>query len=206
MQVPKHSHALRVLLFCVTLSLAMVRPALPQQVKDAVHADNSDLTKLYEVDQSERTGPNIDWTALYYHDIERRAKVQQMLNEGAVQTAADYYHAAMVFQHGQTPDDYLLAHLLAVTAISKGSKEARWLSAATMDRYLRSIWQPQVYGTQYSRSSNKEAWSHQAINEHLVSDSMRAGLCVVPLGKQRDAQTSKDKDAMPASTGLQPGE
>ena len=106
-------------------------------------ADNSKLTELYAIDQAARQAKNIDWTKLSSEDEKRRQEVHRMLASGEVRTGADYWHAAMVYQHGTTPDDYLLAHVLAVDAISLGSKEARWLSAATLDRYLRAIWQPQ---------------------------------------------------------------
>ena len=164
---------------------------------------NTELNQLFKVDQSEREGANVDWTALYRHDIERRVRLHAMLAKGKVQTATDYYHAAMIYQHGQTPDDYLLAHVLAVTAISKGSRDARWLAAATMDRYLRSIWQPQVYGTQFSRSSDKEPWSHESINEHLLSDSMRSALCVVSLAKQKEELARAGTEGMPGRTSVE---
>jgi hypothetical protein len=165
--------------------------------------ENPELTHMYELDQSEREGTNVDWTALYRHDIERRAHLKSLLEGGKVQSAGDYFHAAMIYQHGQTPDDYLLAHLLAVTAISKGSKDARWLSAATMDRYLRSIWQPQVYGTQASRSSDKEPWSHDTMNEKLVSDSMRSAVCVVSLSKQKEDFAKAGANGMPGRSSIE---
>jgi hypothetical protein len=161
-------------------------------------SDNSELTQMYALDQSEREGANVDWTALYHHDVERRAHLKVLLEGGKVQSAGDYFHAAMIYQHGQTPDDYLLAHLLAVTAISKGSQDARWLSAATMDRYLRSIWQPQS-----SRSSDKEPWSHDPMNEKLVSDSMRSALCVVPLSKQKENFAKVGANGMPGRTSIE---
>jgi hypothetical protein len=38
-------------------------------------------------------------------------------------------------------------HVPAVTAVAKGSAAAKWLAAVTMDRYLQTINQPQVFGT-----------------------------------------------------------
>ncbi|HTS09621.1 MAG TPA: hypothetical protein VMP68_28910 [Candidatus Eisenbacteria bacterium] len=166
-------------------------------------SDNLELSQMYKLDQSEREGANVDWRALYRHDTERRARLKELLQEGKVQSATDYFHAGMIYQHGQTPDDYLLAHLLAVTAISKGSKDARWLSAATMDRYLRSIWQPQVYGTQFSKSSDKEPWSHESMNKDLVSDSMRAAVCVVALSKQMEDLSKAGTRGVPGRTSVE---
>ncbi|GAC1437683.1 MAG: hypothetical protein NVS1B11_21080 [Terriglobales bacterium] len=41
-----------------------------------VITDNPELNQMYTVDQSEREGANVDWTALYRHDIERRSHLQ----------------------------------------------------------------------------------------------------------------------------------
>jgi hypothetical protein len=144
-------------------------------------ADNLKLTELYTVDQAARQGNNIDWVKLSSDDEKRRQEVHRMLSAGEVRTGTDYYHAAMVYQHGQTPDDYLLAHVLAVDAISLGSKDARWLSAATLDRYLRSIWQPQIFGTQFYG----EPLVQEPINPSIVGDKIRAVVCVVPIAEQQ---------------------
>jgi hypothetical protein len=190
---------LRSILMALAFTIAMALRTAPTRVAP----DNPELSQMYKLDQSEREGANVDWTALYRHGMERRAHLKHLLESGGVQSAADCFHAAMIYQHGQTPDDYLLAHLLAVTAISKGSKEARWLSAATMDRYLRSIWQPQVYGTQSTRSSDKEPWTHDSMNENLVSDSMRAALCVVSLSKQREDFAKAGTNGFPGRTSIE---
>ena len=107
-----------------------------------------------------------------------------MLAIGEVRTGTDYYHAALIFQHGQNPDDYLLAHVLAMDAVAMGSKEARWLSAATLDRYLLSIWQPQVFGTQFHGGYGFGAMTHDKINPEIVSDSMRSATCVASSAQQ----------------------
>src|SRR5256885_4446059 len=70
--------------------------------------------------------------------------------EGKIQNAEDYYYAAFMFQHGQKLSDYLYAHVLAVTAVNKGLHDAMWLSAATLDRYLVSMGQPEIFGTQFA--------------------------------------------------------
>jgi len=100
----------------------------------------STMRKIYEEDQKDRS----DETG----DARRRDQVRQLIREGKVQSGEDYYYAAFVFQHGQKPSDYLYAHVLAVTSVNKGLHNAMWLSAATLDRYMQSIRQPQVFGTQ----------------------------------------------------------
>ena len=68
---------------------------------------------------------------------------------GALRTGNDYYHAAMILQHSQRPDDFLLAHEFCIVAVAKGNRRALWLAAATEDRFLMNIKRPQRFGTQY---------------------------------------------------------
>jgi TonB family protein len=111
---------------------------------------NGRLTELYEQDQADRRlGDDADWTAITRRDAERRAEVQRLLDTGAVRSAADHYHAAMVFQHGSDSTAYRMARDLAREAEQLGSEPARWLAAAAHDRYLISIGEPQHYGTQF---------------------------------------------------------
>ena len=49
--------------------------------------------------------------------------------------------------HGFIAEDHLTAHILATIAAFKGDKRARWLSAATLDGYLRSTGKRQIFGT-----------------------------------------------------------
>jgi hypothetical protein len=37
-------------------------------------------------------------------------------------------------------------------ALSKGDREARWIAAATLDRYLTTVGKAQIYGTQFDRN------------------------------------------------------
>ena len=83
------------------------------------------------------------------NDLARRKRVHKLLASGKLSTGPDFHDAAFIYQHGNEPDDYLLAHLLAMTSVAKGDLDSRWIAAATLDRYLQAIGQPQVFGTQY---------------------------------------------------------
>ena len=168
--------------------------ALAQSVND-----NAALTKLFTTDQSARQGKNIDWPKLRMEDNQREVELHQMLDSGQVRTANDYFHAALIFQHGDRHEDYLLAHVLAVNAMSLGNHYARWLAAATLDRYLLSVSQPQIYGTQFESTAVKsDAWTQQTINPSLISDSMRAAACVISITEQKkNARRSKPRPCLP---------
>ena len=111
----------------------------------------SSIQKLFEQDQKDRenviAATPEQWASVRVRDAERRRLVREMLDRGVLKTGEDFKDASFIFQHGDTPQDYLLAHILAVAAISKGDASARWIAAATVDRYLQSINQPQVFGT-----------------------------------------------------------
>jgi hypothetical protein len=140
----------------------------------------NDLKAIYDDDQNDRTNIN---AASMQRDAERRERIQRLLNEGRVESGEDYYYAAMVYQHGQTPQDYLLAHVLAMTSVAKGDKDGIWLTAATLDRYLQSVKEPQIFGTQYFQWG-KSPYSQEPYDKDLVSDRLRATWCVAAYSTQ----------------------
>ncbi len=135
------------------------------------------LQRIYDEDQKDRTGTDISG------DSTRREQVRRLIGDGKVQSGEDYYYAAFIFQHGQTPSDYLYAHVLAVTAVSKGFNSGIWLSAATLDRYLQSIKQPQIFGTQFG-SVGDGPITQDPYDKGMVSDALRATWCVASYATQ----------------------
>lgn len=108
------------------------------------------MTQIFTEDQNARGNPNIDWKKVAWEDQKRRFETLNLLKEGRLSSAQDYLGAAFVFQHGECPQHYQLANLLAGQAIARGGgQEARWIYAATYDRWQRSLGLPQKYGTQY---------------------------------------------------------
>ena len=144
------------------------------------------MTRLYTEDQADRTGPGpIDWTKVGPRDEQRRVATRKLLDAGALHTGEDFRHAAFVFQHGATPDDYLLAHTLAMVAVGKGDRSGLWIASATLDRYLNHIKQPQIYGTQFT-SLDGAPMSQDPYNRELVPDALRRELGVPALAQQAE--------------------
>jgi hypothetical protein len=120
---------------------------------------NQELRDLFVADQSERRGDigpaSAEYGSMRERDAERRRRVQELLAEGGVSTPDDYFHAALIFQHGETVPEIWQAHELARTAAelgasaSMGRKDSRWLAAAALDRWLMYQSKPQKYGTQF---------------------------------------------------------
>src|ERR1051325_4628820 len=165
---------LKPIVFLAVLSIATL--ADTGQSKSQMPGSQSPKTalrKIYDEDQENRDD-----------DSRRllRAKVRQLIAEDKAQTGEGYFYAAFVFHHGQKPEDYLYAHVLATTALGMGFAPAKWLSAATLDRYLRSVKQSQIFGTQFG--SLFDEGQLEPYNKDMLSDKMRELWCVAPYSKQ----------------------
>jgi hypothetical protein len=164
----------------------------------------------------------LDAVTLQKRDGERRQQVRQLMSSGGLVTAQDFHDAAFIFQHGQEARDYLLAHILAVEAVVKGDASSKWISAATLDRYLQAIGQPQVFGTQYSDSDfafivqhrddpaaikahkHEPGMSQQPYDANLMPDALRLSFCV-PNRAQQDVNLKEFESGVYPSGILPPG-
>lgn len=120
--------------------------------------NNAELTRLYKEDQGDRSShENVDWAAISARDAARQERVHQILAEGGAKSADDYFHAAMVFQHGDTDEEIAKAHELSLKAVEldPAHPSARWLAAASKDRLLMRQGKPQLYGTQFRKVDGK---------------------------------------------------
>lgn len=113
--------------------------------------DNLELKKMYEEDQSSRKVEKIDWKVLLKQDSTRRVEVSEMIKQNKISTPMDYFRTAMIYQHGNDSVSYKLAweYSKKASAMDSNNISARWLSAASYDRYLLSVGKPQIYGTQF---------------------------------------------------------
>lgn len=147
--------------------------------------DNVLLARLFEEDQKARSDANgVLGVATEQTDAARRAQVRSLLDSDDVQSASDYYHAAFIFQHGDQPDDYLLAHALAVNALALGRPDGVWIAAASLDRYVQSIGRSQIYGTQFQTPLNGGATTQGLFDRELLPDAVRRDSGVPALSDQ----------------------
>jgi tetratricopeptide (TPR) repeat protein len=146
---------------------------------------NTELARLYEEDQKDRTaGPDkIDWSVVSKRDAERRKRVLEIAEQGGLREGEDYYHAAMVFQHGDELEDYDRAHKWCLKAVELGNDDARWLAAATKDRWLMNQGKPQLYGTQFKKVDGK--WILWEVDPS-VTDEERAKWGVPTLAESKE--------------------
>lgn len=177
---------------------------------------NAELMEMYTADQAERFAAmegEVEWRTVAENDAARRARAYEMIEAGELEAAADYFHAAMILQHGQTSDDYALARDLAEQAIALDQSHglARWLTAAATGRYLWSIDEPQIYGTQ-STLGDDGLLTMEPIDEDAVTDAERAakGVPTLEQAYARLAQQNTERQAAmggaPDSVPAKPGE
>ena len=157
---------------------------------------NVEMASIYEDDQKARQNvpaTRADWDAIEKADKVRRERVAALLAAGALRTPDDYRKAAFVFQHGEQSDDYLLAHTLALVAVAKGDQGAAWIAAATLDRYLQAVGQPQIYGTQFLGAG--AATTQKPYNQQLISDALRTELGVPTQASQAEQLKTRQSPA-----------
>ena len=153
-----------------------------------VRSVNPELLAAYSADQWEReqltTGGEIDVEMIKRHDAARQALVALMLRHGHVRTADDYYHAAMIMQHGSGIESFETAQKLVKKAVQLRPwfPAAQWLYAATTDRLLQAQGKPQIYGTQYRQVGGK--WTLEPFDQHAVTDAERVRWRVAPLAER----------------------
>jgi hypothetical protein len=181
-----------VLVSALTLLPVGVRAQrVPVTLHEIYLEDQNDMpTKTPRVDPSAEQIKAFDDRA-----AARRVKLHAMLDRGEITTGSDLYEAAYVFQHGETAADFLLAHILAVDAVAKGFDRARWLSVATLDRYLQLIGQPQVFGTQFpfdpklphpiTNGGRFSGRTQAPFDERFLPAYLRPEFCVPDLEQQK---------------------
>lgn len=180
-------------------------PAASQQPRIA---DLAEMTAMFETDQAVRRRLSTEGfqpsiiKEMVEGDAKHYARTKEFVQSGALRTGNDFYHAAFIFQHGSTPADYLLAHTLAVAATAHGHAKASWIAAATLDRYLQTLGQKQIYGTQFMNKPGEPA-TQEPYDRTLIPDSLRTTLGVPVQAEQekwREAMTRPPVAAKPATT------
>ncbi|MBI4678284.1 MAG: hypothetical protein HY748_11950 [Elusimicrobia bacterium] len=159
---------------------------------------DSRLHELYLGDQKDReqvyhSKARVDDLAA--RDKLRRDLVHEMMSQGAVKTPVDLYHAAVVLQHGSEPKDFLAAHRLAVLSAVGGHRPARWLLAASLDRFLMSAGLAQAYGTQFEFDEGENKYRLKLpIEDGSVMPTEKGMLDVPSVAERLDQLNSRIRD------------
>jgi len=154
-------------------------------VSNPAPRDSEELKRLHHEDQADRAPATIDWKLVGPRDRVRLNRVRELFAADRLRTANDYYHAAMILQHGETPEDFLLAHELCVAAMIEGKNdlESASLAAAAEDRFLMNVGRPQRFGTQFRSKGSGPL--HLYVVGDGVTDELRRVMGVPPLAEAR---------------------
>ena len=147
--------------------------------------DNAELQRMHDEDQRSRSVPNIDWLTLSRQDSLREIRVHEMIKDGKIVTAKDYYNSAMIFQHGRDTIASSMAVKHMRKALELDSTMNKWLLAAAIDRDLMRRGKPQIYGTQYVKEMGDDKWKRYKIDSMKLSDEERKEYGVETLAEQK---------------------
>jgi hypothetical protein len=125
----------------------------------AAQSDN-EVTDICAADQAARENFS-KMTAAQMNEMGKQDKMRlnrmlELLEAGRVQTAEDFDHASLVFQHGETWTHYCIAHELSICTLLLDSNNSAWLAAASYDRMLCSGGYHQRFATQYGSTGNSK--------------------------------------------------
>lgn len=160
---------------------------------------NAELKAMFNADQAERTtssSASINWQIVGPRDRARELRVKELYHANQLRSGRDYYRAALILQHGEHADDYLLAHEFCIVAISLGEPAAKWLAAATEDRFLLTINRAQRFGTQYDSGADGRATLEKM--DDSVTDGLRQ-LFDVPAPKTQPTKANPRRPSSPAA-------
>lgn len=156
---------------------------------------NAEMTAIFKADQAARTNwASADHAQVARDDAARLARTRALLDAGALNSGTDFFHAAFIFQHGGASANYLLAHALAMVAVARGRADATWIASATLDRYLQSVGQKQVLGTQFQTRPSAPT-TQEPYDRTLVPDALRTALGVPPLAEQEAQRRQFEAEA-----------
>jgi hypothetical protein len=126
-------------------------------------------------------------------DEERIKIVLELIAKGALRGPEDQFDAGLVLQHtpmefwgerlvSKSADNYLIAHYPFISAYDGGYKDALYLIAASIDRYLSMTEGYQKYGT--NREFNQVTGRKELVPiDRKTTDSERAKYGVPPLAE-----------------------
>lgn len=113
------------------------------------HVDDERFAELFREDQRDRF-EGVPADVMRTRDAERREQMAALLLEEPDMGAAEWFIAAIIFQHGAAISDYMLARRLAQEGYEEtGHPSLGWMIAATTDRARLSLNEDQLYGTQF---------------------------------------------------------
>ncbi len=161
---------------------------------------NQELLSLYQSDRTEHANQaklnTPEYKAMRARDRQRRQRVMEIVSQEELSSAEDFYHAAWIMNHGDTPEDAENAYRLALRSSELGYRPARWLTAASYDRWQMYQGKPQKYGTNYIYDGRQDRlWDI----DPSTTDEERQAWDVPPLTEQLRKADEANRKKTPLS-------
>lgn len=135
------------------------------EIHQLMTADQKDRENWENLTEEEQEQVALD-------DLNRRKRIGEIFGEGCFVSAKNYIEAALIFQHGDSPDHYYQAFIWSNKAAQLGITKATNLAALAIDRYLISINKKQLFGSQAYIFYNSECFCMPPV-EPSFPDSYR---------------------------------
>lgn len=125
---------------------------------------------------------------------QRLARVAEEAKAGRLKMGDDYFHAAVIFRYGTTPEELEKGRVYITRAARLGSLQPnlKRIDCELEDLYLWSIGKPQVWGTQLRRQG--DTWTYEPFDQGARDDGLRVNYGIHSLEDiQREIRELKQK-------------
>ena len=139
-------------------------------------ARSKELQVLAIEDQLDREGyatmSKFELSRMAVNDRIRRKRVGEIYGEGCFKSAKDFDAAALIFQHGDSPEHFYQSFLWSLRSVQLGDKRNTDGVAVAIDRYLVNTGHKQLFGTQAKAIPGKKGCFCMQQSETSVPDKM----------------------------------
>ncbi len=201
----------------LVLAVSPLAPAF-QKDKPSQKEISQELQRLHDEDQQDQDAwSDEDDEEFGRRQTARRDRVMEILELGMLGPVQDWSNAAWLLQHGDSPEDYCLAHVLSVRPAIEDLPGSGFAVAATLDRFLESIERTEIFSTQSYTETPYPAQPFGAYSS--MPDSLRRVFALAPVSGERKKsgkgqpggpsakelpkllKLAEQETAVPASTG-----
>lgn len=163
---------------------------------------SEELKRLAAEDQADRarwlTMTTDELRSVASRDAERRKRVAELISNDALKLAEDFDNAALIFQHGTTPDDFEVAREMALMAFRMGRPTS--LVALAEDRFLINIGRPQRFGSQFALATGGtmtmnriDGGTRASVTDTLRLDALQPPLAILKEQNTQAVESSMDQ-------------
>jgi hypothetical protein len=140
--------------FLLLVSCTSSKISAPHTCKE----QSKELSQLVKADQNDRK----DFQSQTVEQLKEMSKrdglriirVGEISKAGCLINAQDYSSAALIYQHGDSPEDFYQAYLWSKKAVELGDENQKQMMAMGIDRYLVSLGKKQLFGSQATKENS----------------------------------------------------